>query len=126
MARQTDRSGFSCSFCGARSPRKLIAGPAIFICNDCVASSAEMLGMGNTVVPPTTGLTETPGSRSEGTLIRLFQKPKRPNAPTCNFCGRSTPNLVQPPSKLGTRAHICGECVGLCQQIIAEHLGSQV
>jgi hypothetical protein len=126
MAKQMERAEFSCSFCGARSARKLIAGPAICICDECVARSAEILDAGNTVVQSTADLIETPSSRSGGALLGLFRKAKRPIPPTCNFCGKSPPELVQPPSKLGTRALMCGECLALCQQLIAEELASQV
>jgi len=35
-----------CSFCGKRANklRKLIAGPAVFICNECVTLAARILG----------------------------------------------------------------------------------
>jgi len=35
-----------CSFCGKGSKEvsKLIAGPAVFICNECLALAAEILG----------------------------------------------------------------------------------
>ena len=42
MARDDD---FFCSFCGKRKRevRKLVAGPRVFICNECVARCREVL-----------------------------------------------------------------------------------
>jgi hypothetical protein len=127
MAKQPETREISCSFCGARSARKLIAGPRICICDECVARAAEELGAGNTVEQPTAALTWTPSSPpSGGALSRMFRKTQRPIPPHCNFCGKSPAALVQPPSELGTSALICGECLLLCQQLIAEELGAQV
>ena len=37
---------FHCSFCGKRrrEVRKLISGPRVFICNECVARCRQILG----------------------------------------------------------------------------------
>lgn len=125
MAKHTERAEFSCSFCGARSPRKLIGGPGICICNDCVTASAEILGALDTAEQPTPDWIRTP-SAAAGSTWPLFRKPQQPLQPTCSFCGKLPPDLVQPPSKLGTQGLICGECVALCQQLIAEELPAQV
>ena len=127
MAKQPEKRELFCGFCGARSARKLIAGPEICICDECVARSAAKLEAGDTVEQSTAALTWTPISPpSGGALSRLFRKTQRSIPPYCNFCGKSPEALVQPPSELGTRALICGECLMLCQQIIAEKLGAQV
>lgn len=121
MAKKPERERV-CSFCGEHSPNKLIAGPTVFICDECVARAAELARAGNTVVQPSIGsLNVVPESDRVG-VFRFFWKRLRHPEPACSFCGRSPPDLVQPPSALGTHALICGECIGLCQDIIAERL----
>ncbi|MGH8187016.1 MAG: ClpX C4-type zinc finger protein [Steroidobacteraceae bacterium] len=91
MAKRSADSDLACSFCGRRQPSiKLIAGPTIMICSECVATSVELAGEGASGV--------------------------------CSFCGKSPPDLVQPPSPLGLRALICGQCLALCQDIVRENL----
>jgi hypothetical protein len=127
MAKQPEAREFSCSFCGTRSARKLIAGPKIFICDECVATSAAKLGAGDTIEQSTAALTWMPSPPpSGGALSRIFRKTQRSIPPHCNFCGKSSVELVQPPSELGTCALICGGCLLLCQQLIAEELAAQV
>jgi ATP-dependent Clp protease ATP-binding subunit ClpX len=42
---QGGRPGGECSFCGKKKHEveKLIAGPSVFICNECIRKSAEIL-----------------------------------------------------------------------------------
>ena len=113
----------TCSFCGNGSPHKLIAGPRIFICDECVARSLEIAEAGDCFVQqPTAGSTQIPSSHSF--LARLFPARERivRTQPICEFCGKTSSDLVQPPSVLGTHALICGECRQLCHQIIWEQL----
>lgn len=118
MAKKAEDTDFACSFCGNRSPRKLIAGPHIFICDECVARAIEIAPKGHTVAQPTDGLIRVPSP----SLWQLFRQQRRV-PPTCSFCGKLGPALVNPPSPLGMNALICGECRELCRQIIIEHLG---
>jgi hypothetical protein len=91
MAKRSADRELACSFCGQRHPSvKLIAGPTLMICSDCVASSVAIAGEGARGV--------------------------------CAFCGKSPSDLVQPPSPLGLRALLCGQCLALCQDIIRENL----
>ena len=52
MAKNTDQQPIRCSFCGKRENQasRLIAGPGVYICSDCVAACSELLrqmDMGN-------------------------------------------------------------------------------
>jgi ATP-dependent protease Clp ATPase subunit len=109
-----------CSFCGNESPQKLIAGPEIMICDECVARSVEIAREGNSFLPSTAGPTQIAGSQGFFSRLFLGEKPARNRQPTCEFCGKAALDLVQPPSTVGTRALICGQCRQLCQDIIAE------
>lgn len=123
MVRKPEVRELVCSFCGNDSPQKLIAGPEVMICDQCVARSVEVAREGKSFVESTAGLTQIAGS--QGFFSRLFLGEKvvaRSPQPACGFCGRSASDLVQPPSVLGRRALICGECRQLCQQIILEEL----
>jgi ATP-dependent protease Clp ATPase subunit len=118
MAKKTEGTQFACSFCGNHSPRKLIAGPHIFICDECVARSIEIAPPADTVEHTAGVLIRVPGP----SLWQLFREQRR-MVPTCSFCGKAAADLVNPQSSLGTKELICGECRELCRQIIVEHLG---
>ena len=103
-----------CSFCGR--PRdvcaKLIAGPRVFICDQCVIQ-ATRLAAGPAVE-----------GQAEGSL-RL----EAPGAEArCSFCGleaRKARHLVAgglavPAGKFGELARICDTCRDLCLEILAE------
>jgi hypothetical protein len=103
-----------CSFCGR--PRdvcaKLIAGPAVFICDRCVLR-ATRLAAGSAVEDQAEGSMrlEAPGSQVQ-----------------CSFCGlegRKVRHLVAgglsvPAGKFGGLPRICDQCRDLCLEIVAE------
>ena len=45
MAKSNDQPPIRCSFCGKRENQaaKLIAGPGVYICSDCVAACSQLL-----------------------------------------------------------------------------------
>lgn len=122
MANKIQTAEPACSFCGKpqSTVNKLIAGPNIMICAECVARCAEIVREGDGGAQSTGGLTQVP-KRRDGFSLLFFSKAK-PHAPTCSFCGKSGPDLVQPPSTLGTHALICSECLALFRAFIREHL----
>lgn len=130
MAKQPEGAEPVCSFCGNRnSQAKLIAGPAIMICADCVARCMEIASEGDRDVQSTTTtqsvgtLTQVPNAPDAYRVLPFFRfARKRRVEPMCNFCGKPGPGLVQPPSPLGTHGLICSQCLKLCQDIIHEHL----
>jgi ATP-dependent protease Clp ATPase subunit len=136
MAKQPEGAEPVCSFCGNRnSQAKLIAGPAIMICADCVARCMEIAREGDEGVQSTAGAQSTTTAQSVGNLTQVPNPPdayrvlsflrfgrKRRPEPACNFCGTPGRDLVQPPSPLGTHGLICNQCLNLCQDIIQEHL----
>ena len=64
-----------CSFCGKHQDqvRKLVAGPGVFICDQCIALCNEVLAEDAGPRPPTT---ERPG---RGGWIRRMVGPKPPH-----------------------------------------------
>jgi ATP-dependent Clp protease ATP-binding subunit ClpX len=123
MAHETEGAEPGCSFCGKRNSQveKLIAVPGIMICAECVARCAEIAREGTGGVQQTTR--PTPRRAGVSRWLPLFSfGGKLPGEPTCDFCGKPGPDLVQPPSTLGTYALICSECVALCQDLVRGHL----
>ena len=60
---KNNKNTLFCSFCGKsqHEVRKLIAGPTVFICDECVELCRDIIREENKVVPsPKTGHVETP------------------------------------------------------------------
>ena len=92
----------SCSFCGKsqREVRKLIAGPSV-ICDECIRHCNNILA------EPEDLAGVTPAHE----------------ALRCSWCGKA----FREGRKLlaGTTGYICDECIGLCNDILAEELGRE-
>lgn len=120
MATKTENAEHVCTFCGNRnSDCKLIAGPNIIICAECVARCVEMVRRGDDVAQSDAGLTQAP-DRQGGFSLLFFSKmrARRRVEPMCSFCGKPAPDLVHPPSTLDSHSLICSQCLALCQDII--------
>jgi ATP-dependent protease Clp ATPase subunit len=96
-----------CSFCNASQSeaQKIIAGPAIYICGDCVAAAGEVL------------TTHAPAKGPRQVVLRDAKAETHP----CAFCTKlpiHVPGLVK-----GGRGRICDECLALCNDILAEESG---
>ena len=98
-----------CSFCNraARKVPKLIAGPTIFICSDCVAICQDILDE-NRILEPGSGVEEEKRNRE---LVETGQ------ALLCPLCDRLTSlvEMVQVPQ----RGWICRPCLDAVQQVAA-------
>lgn len=108
-----------CSFCGRSREEcaKLIAGPGVFICERCVAH-ASRLAAGVSVE-----------DRAEAAML---VEPSGSQA-RCSFCGkqaRQARHLVAsglasaPGGKFDQGTRICGRCLVLCEEILAETVSS--
>jgi len=89
-----------CSFCGKKQydVAKLIAGPAVFICNECVEDCSGALATRE----PTGSIT---------IIIRGTADAK------CSYCGRGpteVAGIVGVPA-----ARICDQCIKICREILA-------
>jgi len=90
-----------CSFCGKRSSevQKLLAGPEVYICNECVGHSSDAVAAGE----PT------------GKITMVLSK--QADAP-CSFCGKKpleVERIVGVPA-----ARICTDCLKICDEILEE------
>lgn len=101
----TDPKNLRCSFCGVdqKKARKLVAGPGVYICNECVAA-ATIAVMGGRE------------ARSKGTT---FVAVDESSARNCSFCGKDAAARVGPMA-FARDDVICGECLELCRDIIEE------
>jgi len=89
-----------CSFCGKKQNdvAKLIAGPAVFICNECVDDCSAALAERE----PT------------GSITMLISKAAEAK---CSFCGKSpieVSGIVGVPT-----ARICDQCIKICRDILS-------
>jgi ClpX C4-type zinc finger len=105
--RRTSGGLLKCSFCGkSRSQvRKLIAGPGVCICNECIDKTGRVIATGEVAATPLSAVT----SVGEDAITAK-----------CSFCGKRRHQV----SGLAAvaRVAICTECLALCDDIIAEEL----
>jgi ClpX C4-type zinc finger len=110
-------SELNCSFCGRpqRKTRKLVAGPGVYICEQCVdiadrVISAEQVG--------------------QTVLGEVRPVPATDRRRRCSFCGKHRHEVIGLAStvdnpvfgKRNADAAICSECLTLCKEIHAEQL----
>jgi ClpX C4-type zinc finger len=123
----------ACTFCGQgrAEARKLIAGPHVYICNDCVALAQDVISSGPVPGSLFGPVLVTP----EGSQPECEPRPRL----ACSFCGKQVHQVdglaassaspapgSAPPAEgaIATeRPAICSECLDLCDEIIAENLG---
>lgn len=93
-----------CSFCNISQVdcQKLIAGPGIYICNECVGAASTVA--------------ET-RQQTRGPRAAILQDATKEDH-TCGFCGKH-PSAVEAVVK-GGRTRICNECLNLCHDILHE------
>ena len=91
----------ACSFCGKKQSEvsKLIAGPSVFICNDCIGDCDNAIAN----IEPTGKIT---------IIIRETADA------TCSFCGRK-PDEVERIVGVPT-SRICNQCIKICKDILAD------
>jgi hypothetical protein len=103
----TPRSHSFCSFCGRSQvdARKLVAGPGVWICEQCLASARRVM------------IDSTP---IEDDLERFALAAPDDHNVRCNFCG-NMPGRVEHIVTGGSPLRgICGRCLKLCEEVI-EH-----
>ena len=110
---QEHRIELRCSFCGKhqREVRKLIAGPTVYICDECIK-------LCNQIIAEEAKREEPPEQPAPPKAERRAKK--RNQTLCCSFCGKSQREV----KKLiaGPNVYICDECIGLCNDIIAEEI----
>jgi ATP-dependent protease Clp ATPase subunit len=114
---------FHCSFCGKRRREvtRLISGPRVFICNECVGLCREILGprppepveAGDAPERTTADLPAQPMSEDE----EITAEKKPPDDRHCSFCGKLNTQVAK--LIAGPTVYICNECVAFCEEIVA-------
>jgi ATP-dependent protease Clp ATPase subunit len=112
-----------CSFCGKRRAevRKLISGPRVFICNECVVRCRDTLGPRP---PRAVGADDSPDRTTEDLPAQplpeeedVTAERKPPDDQHCSFCSRAKSSVAR--LIAGPMVYICNECVEFCEDIIA-------
>ncbi len=92
--------------------RKLIAGPGVYICDECVALAPTVIGSGD------------PADTEFGTLDAV---PAEQAGVRCSFCGKTRVQVEQlaivpeaTAQRTSASAVICEACLTLCAEIIEE------
>jgi hypothetical protein len=111
-----------CSFCGAdkSTVRRLIAGPGVLVCEQCVVQAQDLLGQG--------------GERVSNQTRLVVLDPTDRKA-RCSFCGKKRQRVAgmveapdQPPAGKFARPsdapRICNQCLTLCDEILSEALSN--
>lgn len=100
-----------CSFCGKRQEqvRKLIAGPKVFICDECIDVCVEILA-------EDAGME---GTSKESSIHKTPDKktPERETA-NCSLCGTSVLPTEMLPVK--SRGVLCGACVDAIEDVLSK------
>ena len=112
-------ANMECGFCGksVREVRKLIAGPTVYICDECVKLCNDILAEEAERSEP------APEGSSRPTEQGKPQESGR-RLLCCSFCGKSQREVRKLiASELGSC--ICDECIGLCNDIIAEEIARE-
>jgi ribosomal protein L37AE/L43A len=113
-AGQPRQDTLACSFCGKtqKTVRKLIAGPGVYICDECVALAQTVTGSG------------APAGTESGTLAGV---PAEQAGVRCSFCGKTRVQVEQMAivpeatvQRTSASAAVCDECLTLCAEIIEE------
>src|SRR5438445_9884402 len=93
----------SCSFCGKgqREVRKLIAGPTVYICDECIKLCNDIVRQ--EAERAKAGPAQTP-------VPRTSDAEAKPSMQTlcCSFCGKSQRDVKT--LIAGPTVYICGEC----------------
>jgi hypothetical protein len=97
----------ACSFCGKNQPqvRKLIAGPGVYICDQCISKAGQVIATGEAAATPLSAV------KPIGEDITTAK---------CSFCGKRRYQVSG--LAAAARAAICTECLALCHEITAEEL----
>ena len=98
-----------CSFCGKlqKQVRKLIAGPGVYICNECIEKAERVIATGEATATPLSAMTSV-GEDMDALRVK------------CSFCGKRRHQVSG--AAAAARLAICTECLALCHEIITEAL----
>jgi ATP-dependent protease Clp ATPase subunit len=98
----------TCSFCGNSQDnvKQLVAGPAVFICDGCIALCNRILKG------------ESSGEREIGAARTGVQEKSARDQAKCSFCKKAQDKVTQ--LITGPGVSVCNKCIGICNEILAE------
>jgi len=98
-----------CSFCGKQrlQVRKLIAGPGVYICNECIEKADRVIATGEPTATPLSAM-KSIGEDQDAPAFK------------CSFCGKRRHQVSG--VAVAARVAVCTECLALCHEIITEEL----
>jgi hypothetical protein len=96
-----------CSFCSKvqAEVRKLVAGPAVFICNECVEACVDIM-RGEHDVPPQAVVRYSGSESAHSTAVVM-----------CKLCGLPVPRVEA--LVIAERGFLCGGCCGEIEASVA-------
>jgi len=104
-----------CSFCNKsqRDVEKLIAGPTVYICCECVDICNDIIRENRILVEPRT-ITRATESEPEGEI--LANPPAGAHPIHCKLCGLWT--VVEFCSPVANRGWVCGACLDAVREVL--------
>ena len=98
--------------------KKLIAGPAAFICDECVAVCVDIMIHDDQWVVRQDGERLRAEADKEGERLRARAALLRRDSGACTLCGKvaSTEDLLA----IGSRGSLCGECANAVEDAVAQ------
>jgi hypothetical protein len=107
---------YRCSFCNKsqRDVKKLIAGPKVYICDECVDICVDIIVEDRVLEPTPTRLPEPPPVEADGEM--LPNPPQNPQPVRCRLCRMvSAVNFCLP---VANRGWLCGGCLDAVKEVL--------
>ena len=108
-----------CSFCQKRQDRvkKLIAGPAAFICDECVAVCVDIMADDDRWAVHQEAERLRVKMERETERVRALRATLRRDSGVCTLCGKvaSADKLLS----IGARGSLCGDCANAVEDALA-------
>jgi ClpX C4-type zinc finger protein len=113
MKRKPDPELLRCSFCNKAQDdvRKLIAGPTVFICNECVEVCVDILADS---LPVAGSPVSAEGRRLRLKAAEIFSN----RSDICSVCGKS--RLLEEMLPIEGRGILCGACADAIEDALRQ------
>ena len=109
-------SVFRCSFCNKsqREVEKLIAGPTVYICSECVEICNDILRENRMLMPEPRAVSGASEPEPEGEI--LANPPVDPRPVRCRLCGMMS--VLEFLSPVRNRGWLCGACLDAVREVL--------
>ena len=107
---------FRCSFCNKsqRDVEKLVAGPKVYICGECVEICNDILRENRMLIPEPRTLSGAVEPEPEGGV--LTSPPVDPRPVRCKLCGLWS--VLEFCSPVAHRGWLCGACLDAVREVL--------